>query len=57
MMQAFVLEQLPPNLFSLTRDQVKLLKQDNIVSGKHWTAEHLNVPLTSAESVLHEYLK
>jgi len=31
-MQGLVLEQLPPNLFTLTRDQVEQLKIDNVVS-------------------------
>ncbi|KAK7693221.1 hypothetical protein QCA50_002787 [Cerrena zonata] len=31
-MQAFFLEKLPPNLFTLTRDQVEQLKRDNIVN-------------------------
>jgi len=30
--QAFFLERLPPNLFSLTRDQIEQLKYDNIVT-------------------------
>jgi len=31
-MQGFVLEQLPPKLFNLTRDQVEQLKIDNVVN-------------------------
>jgi hypothetical protein len=57
MIQAFLMEKLPPNLFSITRDQIKQLKQDNIVTGKYLTAEPMNVSLISVESVLSDYLK
>lgn len=55
--QGLVLQQLPPNLFSLTRDQVWLLKQDNIVTPGALTLQDLGViHPSSAESQL-GYLK
>ncbi|KNC99018.1 pantoate-beta-alanine ligase [Spizellomyces punctatus DAOM BR117] len=55
--QGFFLERLPENLFTLTRDQVKLLQRDNVVSGSHMTLADLGVSPTPAEDVLHRYLR
>ncbi|CAG8747032.1 16885_t:CDS:2, partial [Funneliformis mosseae] len=51
MIQGFFLEKLPPNLFTLTRDQVKLLRKDNIVSDDPniLTFKDLKIEPTSAE--------
>ncbi|KAJ1977441.1 pantoate-beta-alanine ligase [Dimargaris xerosporica] len=56
MIQAWFLEKLPPNLFTLTRDQLRLLQQDNMVSPTASTLEDLGVRITPAESVLHTWL-
>ncbi|RKP34310.1 hypothetical protein BJ085DRAFT_12173, partial [Dimargaris cristalligena] len=50
--QAWVLEKLPPNLFTLTQDQVNLLKIDNVVNSHAMTLSDLGIPLTPAEAVL-----
>ncbi|KAJ3078153.1 hypothetical protein HK102_004698 [Quaeritorhiza haematococci] len=56
--QGFFLEKLPPNLFTLTRDQVHLLKLDNIVTGQHLTLQDVGIlKPTPAEQVLHTYLR
>jgi len=39
-MQGLVLEQLPPNLFTLTRDQVGQLKIDNVLNQTHLRTTH-----------------
>ncbi|KAI8816379.1 NAD(P)-binding protein, partial [Fimicolochytrium jonesii] len=54
--QGMVFEKLPLNLFTLTRDQVRLLKFDNVVGEGAETLEALGVHLTPAEEVLHTYL-
>ncbi|CAG8703945.1 1114_t:CDS:2 [Funneliformis caledonium] len=59
MIQGFFLEKLPPNLFTLTRDQVKLLRKDNIVSDDPniLTFKDLKIEPTSAEKILFTYLR
>ncbi|KAJ3127649.1 hypothetical protein HK098_005994 [Nowakowskiella sp. JEL0407] len=60
LIQGFFLEKLPPNLFTLTRDQVRMLKKDNIVSTASdsiiLTLQDLGITPTPAESILHTYL-
>jgi len=71
LLQASVLEKLPHNLFTLTRDQVKQLKKDNIVSSpSHGTRgnaagtvsfaglmkTYASSPLTSLDEILPTYL-
>ncbi|KAI8800662.1 putative nucleoside-diphosphate-sugar epimerase [Cladochytrium replicatum] len=59
-MQGLVLEQLPPNLFTLTRDQVRLLKHDNIVHPSETVGTLADLGITNptpAESILHTYLR
>lgn len=51
---AFIAELLPTP--PLTRDQVKLLKRDNIVSGEHPTLVDLGIRPTAAELILPTYL-
>lgn len=57
-LQAFFLEMLPGKI--LTRDQVELLKTDNVVSDEamreNRTLQGLNVPQTSMEAILPGYL-
>lgn len=55
--QGFFLEKLPVNLFTVTGDQVKLLKSDNIVSKGVMTAADLDVKLTKAEDVLKMWMR
>ncbi|KAI9090472.1 NAD(P)-binding protein, partial [Phlyctochytrium arcticum] len=55
-LQGFVLEKLPVNLFTITRDQVTLLKSDNIVTNDQLTLKDLGVSTTPADRVLHTYL-
>ena len=40
----------------LTRDQVKLMKQDNVVTGKELTLEDLGISPISVEEILSTYL-
>lgn len=54
-LQAAVLELSPIPI--LTRDQVRLLRQDNIVSGKLPGLEDLNVDPTTLEAILPSYLR
>src|SRR3546814_13925742 len=51
---AFFAELLPTP--PLTRDQVKLLKRDNVVSGEHPTLVDLGIRPTAAELILPTYL-
>jgi NADH dehydrogenase len=57
-LQAFFLEMLPGKI--LTRDQVELLKTDNVVSAEamreNRTLQGLGVPQTSMEAILPGYL-
>ncbi|CAG8538016.1 4072_t:CDS:2 [Diversispora eburnea] len=57
--QGFFLEKLPPNLFTITRDQIKLLKKDNIVSDDPHILKlsDLGINPTPAEKILYTYLK
>ncbi|KAJ1919639.1 pantoate-beta-alanine ligase [Tieghemiomyces parasiticus] len=55
-MQAWLLEKLPVNLFTITTDQVKLLQHDNVVDKDAKTLRSLGVHLTPAESVLHTWM-
>ena len=55
------MEKLPENLFTLTRDQVKQLKLDNIVrshdpSFKDLVEEHAGRKLASVHDILPTYL-
>ena len=52
--QAWFLEKLPHPL--LTRDQVKLLKQDNVVSGDYPGFEDLGLQPTTMQTILPTYL-
>jgi uncharacterized protein YbjT (DUF2867 family) len=52
---AWFLEKWPQPV--LTRDQVKLLERDNVVSDGALTLEDLDVEATTAESILPNYLK
>ena len=51
--QGFFLEKLPINLFTITRDQVKLLRKDNIVSNDSniLTLKDLGIEPTPAQKV------
>jgi NADH dehydrogenase len=56
MLEAFILEQLPHPL--LTRDQVRLLKSDNIVrDARAKTFRDLGINPTSAEIIVPTYLR
>ncbi|PKY17091.1 NAD(P)-binding protein [Rhizophagus irregularis] len=59
MIQGFFLEKLPPNLFTITRDQIKLLRKDNIVSNDPniLNLKDLKIDPTPAHKVLFMYLK
>ena len=55
------MEKLPENLFTLSRDQVKQLKLDNVVgshdpSFEHLLEEHAGRKLASVHDVLPTYL-
>jgi NADH dehydrogenase len=54
-LQAAILEHLPGKL--LTRDQVLLLKRDNIVSSGARTIEDLGITPTAPEVILRSYLE
>jgi len=61
MIQGFFMEKLPENLFTLSRDQVKQLKLDNMVrshdpSFKDLVEEHAGRKLASVHDVLPTYL-
>ena len=61
MAQGFVMEKLPENIFTLSRDQVKQLKQDNIIrshdpSFKDIVENHTGKKLASVHDVLPTYL-
>lgn len=53
MIQGLFLEKLPPNLFTITRDQIKLLRKDNIVSNDPniLTLKDLKIDPTPAHKV------
>lgn len=53
-LEATFLQLLPKPL--LTRDQVKLLKHDNVVSGDLPTLENLGIEATAAETIIPSYL-
>ena len=55
MLQAFFIELLPIPI--LTRDQVSLLRHDNIVSGKQLGLADLGIEPTALETILPTYLK
>jgi NADH dehydrogenase len=56
MLEAFILEQLPHPL--LTRDQVRLLKSDNIVrDARAKTFRDLGINPTSVEMIVPTYLR
>ncbi|GBC06044.1 hypothetical protein RclHR1_06590004 [Rhizophagus clarus] len=59
MIQGIFLEKLPPNLFTITRDQIKLLRKDNIVSNDPniSTLKDLKIDPTPAHKILFMYLK
>ncbi|KAF0413250.1 NADP-binding protein [Gigaspora margarita] len=59
LIQGFFLEKLPKNLFTITRDQIKLLKKDNVVSNMEGilTLKDLGIEPTPAEKVLCTYLR
>ncbi|KAI0230072.1 hypothetical protein L0F63_002302, partial [Massospora cicadina] len=57
MLQGYFLEKLPLNLFTLTRDQVRLLRHDNIVSTTSLGLDYLEILPTPAENILHTYLR
>ena len=50
------MEKLPLNLFTITRDQVKLLKKDNIVNENSINIQDLGIDPVPAESILSSYL-
>jgi NADH dehydrogenase len=52
-LQTITLGLFPPQI---TRDQVKTLKVDNVVSGKHKTFADLGIEPTASEAVLPDYL-
>ena len=54
-MEAWFLEKLPKPL--LTRDQVRLLERDNVVSGKARTFHDLGIEPAAAETILPAYLR
>ncbi|MCH8215031.1 MAG: complex I NDUFA9 subunit family protein, partial [Proteobacteria bacterium] len=54
-MEAWFLEKLPQPL--LTRDQVRLLERDNVVSGKARTFQDLGIEPAAAETILPAYLR
>ena len=55
--QGWFLQKLPVNLFTVTQDQVKQLKFDNIVEKDALSAKDLGVELTRAEDVLQSWMK
>ncbi|CAG8452946.1 4391_t:CDS:2 [Paraglomus occultum] len=57
--QGFFLEKLPVNLFTITRDQVRLLRKDNIVSSSSdvLTLQDMGIDPRPAEQILHQYLR
>ncbi|KAJ9062461.1 hypothetical protein DSO57_1010484 [Entomophthora muscae] len=57
MIQGFFLEKLPLNLFTITRDQVRLLHYDNVVGPSSLGLGDLGIPGTAAEKILHTYLR
>lgn len=61
MIQGFVTEKLPENIFTLSRDQVKQLKLDNVVrsndpSFKDLVEVHTGRKLASVHEILPTYL-
>lgn len=61
MAQGFVMEKLPENIFTLSRDQVRQLKLDNIVrsydpSFKDLLKRHAGRELASVHSILPTYI-
>ena len=61
MVQGFVMEKLPENIFTLSRDQVRQLKLDNIVrsydpSFKDLLRRHAGRELASVDSLLSTYI-
>ena len=61
MIQGFVMEKLPENIFTLSRDQVRQLKLDNIVrshdpSFKDLVENHTGRKLASVHDILPTYL-
>ena len=61
MAQGFVMEKLPGNIFTLSRDQVKQLKLDNVVrshdpSFKDLVEKHTGRSLGSVHDILPTYL-
>ncbi|CAG8589992.1 13116_t:CDS:2 [Acaulospora morrowiae] len=59
LVQGFFLEKLPPNLFTITRDQLKLLQKDNIVSEDPniLKLKDLGIDPAPAERILYTYLR
>ncbi|KAG9287003.1 hypothetical protein G9A89_022967 [Geosiphon pyriformis] len=59
LIQGFFLEKLPLNLFTITRDQVNLLRNDNIVGQDKGalTLADLGIKPKQAEKILHQYLR
>lgn len=60
-LQGFLMEKLPENIFTLSRDQVKQLKQDNVVrlhdpSFKDLVEKHTGRKLGSVHDILPTYL-
>ena len=55
MLQAFFTELLPISI--LTRDQVSLLRHDNILTGKKLGLTDLGIEATALETILPTYLK
>ncbi|CAG8602519.1 1391_t:CDS:2 [Dentiscutata erythropus] len=54
LIQGYFLEKLPKNLFTITRDQIKLLKKDNVVSNMEGilTLKDLGIEPTPAEKAM-----
>jgi len=66
MLQGYIMEKLPLNLFTVTRAQIQQLKTDNIVNvempTKHISLEEVmstysDEPLTSIQNILPSYLR
>ncbi|CAJ0827762.1 5370_t:CDS:10 [Entrophospora sp. SA101] len=57
-LQGLLMEQLPINLFTITRDQIKLLRKDNVVDGNGVLTLHdLGIDPTPPEKILYTYLR
>jgi hypothetical protein len=55
-LQGFVLEYLPETIFTITRDQVRMLQRDNVVRSDALQFSDLGIEPQSAEEILPTYL-